>query len=77
MISDPNVAKMIVDRTFALTSGLDESVAQVLATCPEAEQVTYRRAVGAVMSEAAERILYPLLRQHPELVPASWSSWFK
>ena len=77
MISNRDTAKLVVDTAFALTSGLDRSVARVMETSPEAEVVAYRRAVGFVMAETAQQILNPLLREHPDLVPEDWKPWFK
>lgn len=51
MIFDLQVASEVLKRAFDLSSGLDGSVATMLASCPEEERPEYRRAVGHVMAE--------------------------
>lgn len=72
MISGRQVASEVLKRAFDLSSGLDGSVATVLASCPEEEGREYRRAVGHVMAEVYGRILMPFLRTHPDLTPEGW-----
>ena len=72
MLSDRQAASEVLKRAFDLSSGLEGSVATVLAPCPEEEGREYRRAVGHVMAEVYGRTRMPILRTHPDLTPEGW-----
>jgi hypothetical protein len=51
-----------------ITDQLNESVRMVQETCPQAEFVRYRRAVGAIMGEMLE-VIKPIYSVHASLKP--------
>ncbi len=49
---------------------LNESVRQVMETCPEEEFKNYRRTVAAIMADVYLNVMKPIHRQYPDLEPA-------
>jgi len=68
MIADLDTAKRVSDLLLQITEQLNESTRMVQDTCPEAEFLRYRRAVGAIMAEILE-VINPLYSMHPSLAP--------
>jgi hypothetical protein len=48
---------------------LNESICIVQENCATEELKAYRRGVGHTLSEIHDRILHPILREHPDLIP--------
>jgi hypothetical protein len=69
MISDKAIAAKLSELMLDLLRRLDDSVAEVMSTCPPAEFTKYRRAAGAVMGEIVLEVLNPLYSSHPSLKP--------
>jgi len=62
------VARQITSTMHDIASRLDESVLLVQERSPS-DLGNYRRAVGQVLGEMWDGILWPLYQQHPELRP--------
>ncbi|HEY0158440.1 MAG TPA: hypothetical protein VGF28_14250 [Thermoanaerobaculia bacterium] len=77
MINDAVVARQVIDVALRVSSELDHSVHLLLdGSVGGAELTDYKRAVGHVMVEIYDRILNPLFRMHPQLVPEEWRTWY-
>ncbi len=48
---------------------LEESLVLVRDNCDEDEAMAYRYGVGYALSEIHDRILDPIIREHPDLLP--------
>ena len=75
MMADERAAQGALQAAFRATSALDSSVASLAEVLPPEELSAYKRAVGYVMAEAFERIIHPILREHPRLKPDGWEEW--
>jgi hypothetical protein len=69
MISDPALAKAVLDQLFDVSGGLDWSVQTIVNKVPDGELASYRRAIGKVMAELWDQVLQPILITHPDLTP--------
>jgi len=70
MISNQQTARSVSDLMLEIGSKLNDSVAQVQATCTEAEFNQYRGAVGTIMGGLLFEVMNPLYAAHPELKPS-------
>lgn len=64
-----DAAQKIIQMMVAHTNELSASVALVHENCSPEESKKYRLAVGHILSEMQDRVLDPLLREHPDLKP--------
>ena len=69
MISNREVAGRVSALMLEIGAKLDASVADVAASCPEAEVSDYRRAVGTIMGAMLLDIMNPIYAVHPSLGP--------
>ena len=76
MINDTVVARQVLEVALRVCGELDQSVHLVLdGSIADAEVTDYKGAVGHVMAVIYDRLLTPLFRMHPQLVPDEWSTW--
>lgn len=64
-----DLAKRIVDMMLAHAAELDESVRLVQEDCSAEEQRAYKLAIGYIFSEMYDRVIDPVLREHPDVAP--------
>lgn len=62
------VAQKIIHMMVAHTNELSASVMLVHENCSPEESKMYRLCVGHILSEMQDRLLDPLLREHPDMV---------
>ena len=77
MIKDLEVAREATTRAMNVGEELNEIARLIRQRCPEDEAQIYVRGIGHVLAELHDRLLAPVFRTHPELLPESWRSWFK
>lgn len=66
---DGDTARQIMGRILACIDILNEAVEIAHAKCGEADARVVRRAVGYTLSEMYDRLIDPILCEHPDLVP--------
>jgi hypothetical protein len=62
-------AQQIMAKLKSCIQELNESIYIVQEKCAPEELKAYRRGVGHTLSEIHDRILNPILREHPDLIP--------
>lgn len=66
---DKDTAKQLVGQMLASIDILNEAVEIAHAKCGEDEAKVVRRAVGHALSEMYDRLIDPIYREYPDLVP--------
>ena len=69
MIKDVTIAKAVSDLMLDISGKLNQSIADVMSSCPDDEAFAYRRAVANVMAQILLDVLNPLYSAHPEIKP--------
>ena len=64
-----DVAQSVVELLFDYGGKLNDSMLLVRESATDEEFGDYRRAVGAVLATAFEKILDPIFAEHPDLKP--------
>lgn len=66
---DKDIAKQLIGQMLACIDILNEVVETAHAKCGEDEARVVRRAVGHALSEMYDRLIDPIYREYPDLVP--------
>lgn len=66
---DKDTAKQLVGKMLACIDILNETVEIAHTKCDEDEARAVRRAAGFALSEMYDRLIDPIYREYPELVP--------
>lgn len=77
MIRGEAAARDALDAAFRASSTLDASVEALSGVLPPQELSGYKHAVGHVMAEVFNRLIRPILVEHPELKPEGGHAWLK
>jgi hypothetical protein len=63
------VAQLAINHVKASIKELEDSLVVVRDNCDEDESAAYRYGIGYALSEIHDRILDPIIREHPDLLP--------
>ena len=66
---DASSAKKIIQATLRASKAIESITAVVASELDEDEASFYEFGVGVMLADAYERILNPIVSQHPELAP--------
>ena len=66
---DKDTAKQIISRMWACIDAFNEVVEIAHAKCGEDEARAVRRGIGHTLSEMQDRLMDPIYREYPDLVP--------
>ena len=69
MFQDKAVALEVSKRMLKINGSLDETIAFVQAHCSNEELEDFKHAMGEVMYMVFEKVLIPVYKRHPELIP--------
>jgi hypothetical protein len=69
-ISDPVVARIMLDASLEVTGVLDRALAALHPSLSEDDASQLRLAIGSVLGHLHYEVVRPLWKQHPELQPA-------
>jgi len=69
MISEEKIAVQVSDRVLEASRLLNEALFLVKGSCPEAEFLVCRTAIGQVLGELLLSVLNPIYRSHPQIMP--------
>ena len=63
------LARIALSHIKACIKELEDSLVIVQDNCDADESTAYRRSIGHTLSEIQDRILDPIIMEHPDLVP--------
>jgi cAMP phosphodiesterase len=66
---DKTSASLIINSTVSLSSSLDELLGHIGSVSGIEERDRLRKAVGEVMKVLTLEIIFPIVKEHPELDP--------
>jgi hypothetical protein len=72
MISDPKIAREIIERMVDLGDRAQETMKTVEEKCSPEDFKTYKKAIGRVVGAIVFDVIAPIYDVHPELKPPGW-----